>query len=95
MRMRILHSFQHLHLAGLNHGDHLLTLHARKAVQKVFDGFAPFQVINEILQRDTRANEHGRAAKDFRVRMNDPVQLHKAKPTAPLPCLQWQSLVWS
>jgi hypothetical protein len=54
MRMRIAHGFKHLHLARLNHCDHLLALHGRKSVEKILNRLAAFEVVDEVLEWHAR-----------------------------------------
>ena len=87
MRMRMADGFEHFHLTGFNDGDGLGAGDGREAFQEIFDGFAPFQGINQILQGDTRADKHGRTAHNFGIGVNDAGQIfichHRAK--IPLP----------
>jgi len=61
---------QHLELGRLNHRDDLCPLHGRKTIQKILDGLATFQVINQVLKRDACADKDRRASHDFRIGMN-------------------------
>jgi hypothetical protein len=60
--------FEHFQLASFNDSDGLRAFDRRESLQKIFNGFATLQGINQILQGDTRADKNGRAAHDFRVR---------------------------
>src|SRR5208337_1728254 len=51
-------------------GNHLIARHGRKGVQEFVQAVAAFQVIDEVPERDSRAHEHRRAAKDLRVAVN-------------------------
>jgi hypothetical protein len=75
MRMRMADGFEHFQLAGFNDGNGLRAFNRREALQKIFNGFAAFQGVNQILQGDTRADKNGCAAHDFRVRVNDAFQI--------------------
>jgi hypothetical protein len=67
--------FEHFHLAGFNDGDGLRADDGRKAFQEIFNGFAALKGVNQILQRDTRADKHGRAAHGFGIGVNDAFQI--------------------
>ena len=76
---------QHLELSRLDDGDHLLAFYGRETIQEIFNGFAAFEVINQVLERDARADEDRRAAHDFGIGMNHALQvfhLHGARITA-------------
>src|ERR1039457_804340 len=75
MRMRMADGFEHFQLAGFNDGDGLRTFNRRKSSQKIFNGFAAYKGVNQILQGDTRADKNGRAAHDFRVGVDDAFQI--------------------
>ena len=75
MRMHIADGFEHFQLAGFNDGDGLRAGDGRKAVQKIFNGFAVFEGVNQILQEDTRADKDGRAAHGFGIGMHDAFQI--------------------
>jgi len=75
MRMRMADGFEHFQLAGFNDGDGLRAGDGREAFQEIFNGFAAFQGVNQILQGDTRADKHGRAAHDFGIGVNDALQI--------------------
>jgi hypothetical protein len=75
MRMRIADGFEHFQLAGFNDGDGLRAGDGREAFQEIFNGFAAFKGVNEILQGDTRADKNGRAAHDFGIGVNDAFQI--------------------
>ena len=45
----------------------LLALDGRKRVKKLFKAVAAFQIVNQISEGDTRSDEHGDAAKNFRI----------------------------
>jgi hypothetical protein len=73
---------QHLDLGCFNDGDDLFAFHSRKAVKEVFDGFAAFEVVDEVLKRDASANKNWRPAHDFRIGVNDAFQIfnfHRTK----------------
>src|ERR1019366_9225470 len=53
----------------LEHGQHLRAFHAGETFQKIFNGIAGLEMIEEALHRDARALEDQRAAEDFRVGM--------------------------
>src|ERR1017187_4140812 len=77
--------FQHLELGRLNNRDHLLAFHRGKTIEKVFDGFTTFKIINQVLQRNAGADKDRRAAHDFRIGMNHAVEgfhLHGGSITA-------------
>jgi hypothetical protein len=69
--MRMADGFEHFQLAGFNDGNGLRAGDGRKAFQEIFNGFAAFQGVNQILQGDARADKHGRAAHDFGIGVND------------------------
>ncbi len=75
MRMRITDGFEHFQLAGINDGDGLRAGDGREAFQEIFNGFAAFQGVNQILQGDTRADKNGRAAHDFGIGVDDAFQI--------------------
>ena len=62
---------QHRELGGFNDGDGLLAFHRRETVEEVFNGFAAFQIINEVLERDACADKDRRSPHDFRIGVND------------------------
>lgn len=71
---------QYCELAGFDDGDDLLTLHRREGIEEILDGLAPFEVINKVLERNTRTDKDRCAAHDLRVGVNDAFeffQLHK------------------
>jgi hypothetical protein len=67
--------FEHLQLTGFNDGDGLRAGGGREAFQEIFNGFTAFQGVNQILQRDRRADKDGHAAHDFGIRVNDALQI--------------------
>ena len=75
MRMRIPSGFEHFQLTGFNDGDGLRAFDRREALQKIFNGFAAFEGINQILQGDTRADKNGCAAHDFGIGVDDAFQI--------------------
>ena len=75
MRMRMADGFEHFQLAGFNDGDGLRAGDGREAFQEIFNGFAAFQGVNQILQGDTRADKNGRATHDFGIGVNDAFQI--------------------
>ena len=80
--------FQHLQLGRLDGRNDLFALHGRKTVQKILDGFAAFEVVDEVLKWDARAEEHRRAAQNFRIGMDHAFQcfgFHVGKMTAIAP----------
>ena len=85
MRMRMADGFEHFQLAGFNDGDGLRAGDGRKAFQKFFNGFAAFKGVNQILQRDTRADENGRSAHYFGIGMNDALQIFNCHNMAKIP----------
>ena len=91
--------FQHLELGRLDDRDDLGAFNRGKPVQKILDGFATFEVINQVLQRNTRADEDRRAAHDFRIGMNHALQichLHAGKiPVVCNICLQVFNHGWT
>src|SRR6185436_17355949 len=52
---------------SLDEGDHLLPTHSGKAGEEFVNRLATFEVIYEVLDRNARASENRRAAKDIRV----------------------------
>jgi len=74
--------FEHFQLAGFNDGDGLRAGNGREAFQEIFDGFAAFKGVNQILQRDTRADKDGSAAHDFGIGVNDAFQVFHCHNTA-------------
>ena len=87
MRMRMADGFEHFQLTGFNDGDGLRAGDGRKAFQEIFNGFAAFKGVNQILQRDTCAGKDGCAAHDFGIGMNDAFQIFDCHnmPKIPLP----------
>jgi hypothetical protein len=75
MRMRMADGFEHFQLAGFNDGDGLRAGDGRETFQEIFNGFAAFEGVNQILQGDTGADKHGRAAHDFGIGVNDAFQI--------------------
>jgi hypothetical protein len=73
--MRMADGFEHFQPAGFNDGDGLRAFDGRESFQKIFNGFAAFQGVNQILQGDTRADKDGRAAHDFGVGVDDAFQI--------------------
>ena len=63
--------FENRALVRFNHGDGLFASDREEGVQKVFDGFAALQIINEVLEWNARAQKDGRAAHNLRVGVND------------------------
>ena len=51
-------------------GDCLLVLDGRKRVQELFKAVAPFQVVDQVSEGNTRIDEHWDAAKNLRVAVN-------------------------
>jgi hypothetical protein len=77
--------FENAALAGFDDGNHLLALDAGETFQKIINGLAAFQIIDQILERNARPDKHGRAAHDVRVRVHDTfevIQLHALTLTA-------------
>jgi len=74
--------FEHFHLTGFDDGDGLRAGDGREAFQEIFNGFAAFKGVNQILQGDTRADKNGRAAHDFGIGMNDAFQIFDCHNTA-------------
>lgn len=75
MRMRMADGFEHFQLAGFNDGDGLRAGDGREAFQEIFNGFAAFKGVNQILQGNTRADKNRRAAHDFGIGVNDAFQI--------------------
>lgn len=69
--------FQNRALACFDHGNDLFAFDRGEGIQEVFDGFTAFQVINQVLQWNARADKHGRAAHDFRVGVNSAFEFFK------------------
>ena len=61
---------EHGEFAGFDDSDDLLAFDRRERIQEIFDGFAAFEIVHEILERNARADENWCAAHDFRVRMD-------------------------
>src|SRR6266851_658892 len=85
MRTRLADGFEHFQLTGFNDGDGLRALDRRESFQKSFNGFAAFQGVNQILQRDTRADKNGRAAHDFGIGVDDAFQIFRCHNVATIP----------
>ena len=85
MRMRMADGLEDFQLAGFNDGDGLQAFDGGKSFQKIFNGFAAFQGVNQILQGDARADKNGRAAHDFGVGVNDAFQIFQCHNTAKIP----------
>ena len=75
MRMRMTDSFEHFQITGFNDGDGLRAGDGGKAFQKIFNGFAAFQGVHQILQGTARADKNRRAAHDFGIVVNDAFQI--------------------
>ena len=75
MRMRLADGFEHFQLAGFNDGDGLRAGDGREAFQEIFNGFAAFEGVNQILQGNACADKHGRAAHDFGIGVNEAFQI--------------------
>ena len=60
-------------------------LYMNALAQEIFNGFAAFQGVNQILQGDTRADKNGRAAHDFGIRVNDAFQIFDCHNMAKIP----------
>jgi hypothetical protein len=74
--------FQHRELAGFDNGDGLLALYRRKTIKEIFDRRAPFEVVNKVLERNSRTNKDRCAAHDLLVGVNDAFeffQLHASQ----------------
>lgn len=54
-------------LGEFQHGDCVLARDGRKLVQKLIQGVAPFQVVDEALDRRARSSEDGSATEPIRV----------------------------
>jgi hypothetical protein len=52
-------------------GDSLFALDGRKRVKEFLDTVAPFQIVDEIPEGNTRSDKYGDAAKDVRIAVND------------------------
>src|ERR1035438_3774710 len=72
-------------MAGFNDSDGLRAFDRREAFQKIFNGFAAFQSVNQILQRNPRAEKNGRAAHDFGIGVNDAFQIFRCHNMATIP----------
>jgi len=75
MRMRMADSFEHFQLTSFNDGYGLRAGDGGKAFQKIFNGFAAFQGVYQILQGNARADKNGRAAHDFGIGVNNTIQI--------------------
>ncbi len=69
--------FEHFQLAGFDDGNGLRAFDGGESHQKIFNGFAAFQGVNQILQGDTGAHKNGRAAHNFGVGVDDAVQIFR------------------
>jgi len=87
MRMRMADGFEHFQLAGFNDGDGLRASDGREAFQEIFNRFAAFQGVNQILQGNARADKHGRAAHDFGIGVNDAFQIFDCHNMVKIPLL--------
>lgn len=67
--------FEHFQLTGFNDGDRLRAFDGRESFQKIFNGFATFQGVDQILQGDARPDKNGRATHDFRIGVDDAIQI--------------------
>ena len=92
MRIRIADGFEHFQPTRFNDGDGLRTADGREAFQKIFNGFAAFQGVNQILQGDTRADKNGCAAHNFRIGVNDAFQIFGCHNMVKIPRLAKLSL---
>jgi hypothetical protein len=69
-------------------GDGLFALHGRKLVEKLVESIATFQMIEERLHRDPRAQKDRGATEDVWIALDDLVQPHHVDlPTASLEML--------
>lgn len=59
-------------------GDGLFALHRRKLVEKLVESIATFQMIEERLHRDPRADKDRGATEDVWIALDDLAQLHHA-----------------
>ena len=59
-------------------GDGLFAFHGRKLVEKLVERIATFQMIEERLHRDPRADKDRGAIEDVWIAMDDLAQLHHA-----------------
>jgi hypothetical protein len=59
--MRLAEGFEHFQLARFNDGDGLRTFDRRESDQKIFNGFAAFKGVDQILQRNTGSDKNRRA----------------------------------
>src|SRR6266699_4847256 len=57
-------------MGGFERRDSLIPRHGGKGVEEFVEAVAPFQVIDEVSKRDTRADEHGRAAENLWITVN-------------------------
>lgn len=63
--------FEHFDLGSFDYCDDLVPFHRREAMKEIFDRFTAFQIINQILEGDTRADKHGRPTHDVWDRMHN------------------------
>ena len=75
--------FEHYQLAGFNDGDGLGVFDVREALQRIINGVAAFECVNQVLQRDAPADKDGGAAHVFGIGADDIFQIlqfhHKGK----------------
>src|SRR6267142_412629 len=63
--------FEHLQFPCFDNSNSLFTLDGGKSFEEIFDGFTAFEIVNEVLQGNSSANENGRPTHDFRIRVDD------------------------
>jgi len=62
---------KHALFCFLEKRDHLFALHAREIFKEIVDRIAAFEIINQVLNRNTRTSETRRATHDFRIDFYD------------------------
>jgi hypothetical protein len=55
--------------SSLDERDYLFPPYSGKTAKEIVNGFAGLKVINEILDRHSRASEHGRSTHDLAITM--------------------------
>jgi hypothetical protein len=83
--MRMADRFEHFQLSSLNDRNGLWAFDRRKSGQKILHGFAAFQGVDQILQRNAGAHKYRRAAEDFRIRMYNAFQIIRCHDKTAIP----------
>ena len=71
-------SVEKLVAGSFENGDHLFSFNARKTFEKVFDGIAGFEMIEQAANGDARSFEYRRTAEGLRVNRDQAI-VHNGK----------------